>query len=121
MLAVLANAARRARAVRVPAVVCAEVCRGAQRTRQVEAALARHRRSVTDRPAIEVIDTDFEFARQVGAILHAANAGSEDLADAHVLAVCVRAGGGLVVTSDPGDITRLSAVTPAVRVVTATL
>ncbi|MFT3851211.1 MAG: type II toxin-antitoxin system VapC family toxin [Ilumatobacteraceae bacterium] len=119
--AVLAEAAARGRDVQVPAVVCAEVCRGMQRTRQVEAALARHTRDRADRPAVEVVDTTFELARQVGAILHAAGAGTADLVDAHVLALCVRAGGGLVVTSDPADIARLSAATPAVRIIIATI
>jgi hypothetical protein len=45
-------------------------------------------------------------------------AGSADLADAHVVAICARRGGGLVITSDPDDIARLAVAVPAARVVT---
>ena len=67
------------------------------------------------RPAIRLIDTDFLLARQVGAILHAAGSGSADLVDAHVVAVCVAAGGRLVATSDPDDILSLASTVPATR------
>ncbi len=100
------------RDVLVPAVVCAEACRGAARTRRVEAALARFR------PPLSVVNTDFALARQVGAVLHGAAAGSQDMVDAHVVAVCALHGGGLVITSDAGDIDRLAQAVPAVRIVT---
>jgi len=106
------------REVIVPAVVCAEVCRGVRRTREVEALLSRHERTATGTPAIDVVVTDFAMARQVGAILHASGAGSEDIVDAHVVACCVDAGGGLVLTSDEDDISRLAVAVPAVRIVT---
>ena len=54
-------------------------------------------------------NTDRSWARLVGAILSAAGAGSEDLADAHVVAVATEAGGGVVVSGDPADMTRLAA------------
>jgi predicted nucleic acid-binding protein len=63
-----------------------------------------------------LVDTDFRLARQVGAILESAKAGSEAVVDAHVVAVCVEAGGGLVVTADPADIAELADGVPAVRV-----
>ncbi|MGH3700317.1 MAG: hypothetical protein ACRDQY_12740 [Pseudonocardiaceae bacterium] len=69
-------------------------------------------------PPVVVVDTDFALARQVGAVLSGAGAGSVDLADAHVVAVCARRGGGLVITSDPDDIARLAAAVPAARVIT---
>ncbi|MDQ2790439.1 MAG: VapC toxin family PIN domain ribonuclease [Pseudonocardiales bacterium] len=116
--ALLREALDRGRDVLVPAVVCAEACRGPARTRRVETALARHRPTRGQRPPVTVVDTDFGFARQVGAVLHGAGAGSADLADAHVVAVCARRGGGLVITSDPDDIVRLAAAVPAARVVT---
>ena len=100
------------RDVLVPAVVCAEACRGAARTRRVEAALARLR------PPVSVVNTDFALARQVGAVLHGAAAGSQDMVDAHVVAVCALHGGGLVVTSDADDIERLAQSVPEVRIVT---
>jgi predicted nucleic acid-binding protein len=116
--ALLAEAYRRGAEVVVPTVVCAESCRGAARTRAVESALARHDRDRGERPAVGQRDTDFALARQVGAILHAAGADSAAIVDAHVVAVCVLAGGGLVITSDAGDIARLADTVPAVRVVT---
>lgn len=116
--ALLREALNRDRDVLVPAVVCAEVCRGAARTRRVEAAVARHRPDQGQRPMVAVVDTDFAFARQVGAVLHGAASGSVDLADAHVVAACAARGGGLVVTSDPDDIERLAAAVPSARIIT---
>lgn len=116
--ALLAEAVRRDGEVVVPTVVCAELCRGVARTRSVEAALGRHDRSRGELPALTRADTDFVLARQVGAILHATGSGSADVVDAHVVAVCVLAGGGVVVTADPEDIERLADAVPAVRIVT---
>ena len=42
-------------------------------------------------------------------MLHEAGLGSEHLADAHVVACAVEAGGGLVLTSDAKDLERLAA------------
>jgi hypothetical protein len=42
-------------------------------------------------------------------VLAAARAGSEHLADAHVIAAAVELGGGLVLTTDPDDLSRLAA------------
>lgn len=92
--ALLAVAAERGREVVVPSVVCAEVCRGAPRTRAVEAALGRHARARGRRPAVSVVDVDLRLAKQIGAILHAARAATDDLE-------------------------RLAAVVPAVRIITA--
>ena len=114
----LHEAAARDRPVLIPAVVCAEACRGAARTRQVEVALARYRTRTATLPAVEVVDTDFELARQVGMVLNAAKAGTEDIVDAHVVSVCIDFGGGVVVTSDPDDIHRLAAAVPSIRIVT---
>ncbi|MEX2548576.1 MAG: hypothetical protein WD830_12440 [Chloroflexota bacterium] len=49
-------------------------------------------------------------------ILEATGSGSERIVDAHVVAVCVPAGGGLVVTSDASDIAALAAAVPAARI-----
>lgn len=116
--ALLTEAHRRGRGVLVPAVVCAEVARGVARTRRMEQALARRTGPAGGRSAATVVATDLAVAKQVGAVLHAAQAGSADIVDAHVVAVCVPHGGGVVITSDPGDIQRLSAAVPHVRVVT---
>ena len=114
---ILDEAHRQDRDVLVPAVVCAEVCRGIERTRAVEAAISRARCRHGRAPVV-IVDTDFELARQVGAILHATRSGTEDLVDAHVVAACVCYGGGLVITSDPDDIARLATALPGTRVVT---
>ncbi|MGH3614067.1 MAG: PIN domain-containing protein [Pseudonocardia sp.] len=116
--ALLQEAFDRGRDVLTPAVVCAELCRGPARTRALEAALARHRPGQGQRPTVTIVNTDLALARQVGAVLHGADAGSTDIVDAHVVAVCARRGGGLVVTSDIDDIERLAATVPSARIVT---
>lgn len=113
----LAEAWRRDRAVLVPAVVCAEVARGRARQSAIEALLRRHDVSRGQRSPVRVVPTDFDLARRVGTVLHAARAGSEDLVDAHLVAICIEHGGGLVVTSDPGDVARLGAPFPGLRLV----
>ncbi|MGH8909592.1 MAG: PIN domain-containing protein [Egibacteraceae bacterium] len=98
------NAAVRIRRdVVVPTVVLAELCRGPRRTQLVDAVLAREERAVRCR------DTDRHLARYVGAVLHASNADSNDMVDAHVVAITAEAGGGVILTGDPGDLTRLAA------------
>jgi predicted nucleic acid-binding protein len=109
------------REVLVPAVVCAEVCRGRARTAQVEALMARHRPGVRQASPISVVDTDFSVSRLVGLVLNASSAGSEDIVDAHLVAVCIERGGGLVVTSDPDDLRRLSAPFIGTRIVIRSL
>lgn len=114
--ALLGEALGRGREVLTPTVACAEVARGVARTRALEAAVSRHDHSRGEQPALRLVDTDFGLARRVGAILDAAGVGSEGMVDAHVVAVCAPAGGGLVVTSDPVDIMALAAAVPAVRI-----
>ncbi len=114
--ALLAEAHRRGREVVTPTLVCAEIARGRARTAALEAAVGRHDRTKGERPAIRLVDTTFDLARQVGAILEAAKAGSERIVDAHVVAVCIPFGGGLVVTSDPADIMELANGAPATRI-----
>jgi predicted nucleic acid-binding protein len=116
MRALLGEAYRRGREVLTPTVVCAEVARGAARTRALEATVARHDRRRGEQPPLRLVDTDFALARQVGAILAATRRGSDRIVDAHVVAVCIPPGGGLVVTSDPDDIVALAAAVPAVRI-----
>jgi predicted nucleic acid-binding protein len=95
------------------AVTLAEVCRGRERTRRVEAAISRDRGG----RRLTVVPTDERLAKLVGTILHLAGSGSERLADAHVVAVCARADAAIVVTGDPADITLLAAALPGTRVV----
>lgn len=119
--ALLAETHRRGRSVIAPTLVCAELARGGARTRALEAAVARHDRTRGERPVLRLIDTDFDVARQVGAILEATGRSSADVVDAHVVAVCVPHGGGLVVTADADDIHALAAAVPAVRIRTTHL
>ena len=116
--ALLAEAWERRSDVLLPALVCAECCRGAARTRAVEASLARHRENRAIRPAVRVVPTDFELARRVGAVLHGAGASTADIVDAHSVAVASLQGRAVVVTSDPDDIRRLASAVPTVRIVT---
>ena len=116
--ALLREAWARDRDVLIPAVVCAKVCRGVGRTRRVESALARHDPERGRRPTVRIVNTDFGLARQVGAVLHGVAAGSADMVDAHVVAVCAVRGGGLVVTTDSADILRLADAVPSARIVT---
>lgn len=112
---------QRQRDVLVPAVVCAEVCRGKSRTTEVEALLARHRPGSGQSSPILVVDTNFAVARLVGSVLDASKAGSKDIVDAHLVALCIGVGGGLIVTSDPDDLRRLSGPFIGTRIVIRSL
>lgn len=116
--ALLAEAWARKSDVLVPALVCAECCRGAKRTRAVEASLARHRGIRATWPAVRVVPTDFDLARRVGSVLHGANANSKDIVDAHSVAMASVHGRAIIVTADPDDILHLASAMPGVRIVT---
>ncbi|MCP4663918.1 MAG: type II toxin-antitoxin system VapC family toxin [bacterium] len=100
--AALRAAVRLDREVVVPAVILAELYRGPRHNQMVDACLSRE-------TGIRVRDTDRSLARFVGGVLAAADAGSEHLADAHVIAVAVDLGGGIALTTDPDDLDRLAA------------
>ncbi len=98
------------RDVVVPAVVLAEAYRSPARIAAANAALHRS-------APIKVRDTDQSLAKFVGGVLAAASAGSEDMVDAHCVAVAVESGGrGVVITSDEHDMTRLAAPHPNIAV-----
>jgi hypothetical protein len=99
----LIAAHRLRRDVVIPTVTLAELYRGAGHSRALDSMLARQA------AAILLRDTDRGLARLVGAILAEAGLGSEYLVDAHAVAVAVEDGGGLVLTGDPDDLTRLAA------------
>ncbi len=107
----LAAARRLRKEVGVAAVTLAELYRGVGRTRSLDAFLNR------EGELLHVRDTDRALARLVGAVLHEAARGSEDLVDAHAVALTVEAGGGTILTGDPHDLERLSAPYPTVTVV----
>ena len=98
------------RRVVVPALVLAELYRGRGHNQLVDACLARESRSLDAR------DTDRTLARIVGGVLAGAGARSTMIVDAHVVAVAVEAGGGVVVTGDRDDLQRLSAPYPHIVV-----
>jgi hypothetical protein len=105
------EAARRTgRDVVAPTLVLAELHRGPWRAQRVDALLARYEGAIACR------DTDRRLARLVGGILHAGASGSEDMVDAHVVAVVVEAGGGIILTGEADDLARLSAPYPAIVV-----
>lgn len=93
----------------VPTTVLAELYRPG-RLALVDACLARSDTGITSR------DTDRQLARLVGGVLAAAGAGSEHLADAHVVATAVEAGRALIMTGDVDDVVRLAAPYASVTV-----
>ena len=107
--AALEAARRLRRDVIVPAVILAELYRGPKQNQVVDSCLSRE-------TGLNVRDTDRAFARLVGAVLGAAKASSEGLADAHCVAAAVEAGGGVVVTGDERDLGRLAAPYPNVQI-----
>jgi len=90
------------RPVLVPAVVLAELYRGARENASLDALLNRDGRLLTK-------ETRREFARFVGGVLAAAGADSKDMVDAHCVATAVERGGGVILTGDATDMTRLAA------------
>lgn len=85
--------------VRVPSAVLVELYRGGG-TDAIDLVLARG--------FAQVVTTGARTARIAGHLLAAAGAGSELAIDALVVATAIRFGGGMVLTHDPGDLTRLA-------------
>lgn len=98
------------RVVTVATLTLAELYRGTRRGQALDALLSR------EGDALVLRDTDRALARLVGSLLTEAGAGSELLADAHVVAVAVEAGGGVVLTGDPDDLARLAAASRTVTI-----
>ena len=110
--ALLRRTAERGGQVWCAAVTIAEVARGPARVARVHGVLGRRfggRR-------ILVQPTDERLALLVGALLYDSGRVSDDLADAHVVAVCAPAAVALVVTSDPDDIAAIGDHLPGVRI-----
>jgi predicted nucleic acid-binding protein len=98
------EAARRLRRdVVIATGTLAELYRGAGRNAALDALLAREQPD-----GLLLRDTDRSFARLVGALLAEAGAGSELLADAHAVAAAMEVGGGVVLTGDVDDLSRLA-------------
>jgi predicted nucleic acid-binding protein len=99
--AALEAAAQLRRDVIVPAVVLAELYRGAGGSSLLDACLSRE-------TGLLIRSTDRSFARLVGGVLAAAREGTEHIVDAHVVAAAIEAGGGAILTGDPKDLIRLA-------------
>lgn len=107
--AAMRAAALMQRDVTVPAVILAELYRGPGRNQMIDACLARE-------TGLRIRDTDRSLARLVGGVLTGAKADSRHLADAHVVAVAVEAGGGIVLTGDEDDLAMLADPYPNITV-----
>ncbi len=93
----------------VPAAVLGELYRGGGHDQAVDACLAHE-------GGVAIVPTDRALARRIGHLLAAAARGSADHVDATVIAVCAAAGGGVVLTSDPDDLSALSGGNPGITV-----
>jgi predicted nucleic acid-binding protein len=91
------------RTVTIPTVILAELYRNSGKNQMIDAMLSR------EEEGIDLRNTDRALARLVGGVLSAAGAGTEDLADAHVVACAIESGGGVLMTVDEDDLSRLSA------------
>lgn len=86
--------------VRVPAAVLVELYRGGGTDEPIDVVLARG--------FAQVVTTGARIARIAGHLLAAARADSAMAIDALVVATAIRLGGGVIVTHDPDDLTRLA-------------
>lgn len=92
--------------MRVPSAVLVELYRGGRTDAAIDSVLARG--------FAQVVTTGARTARVAGHLLAAAGAGSELAIDALVVATAIRFGGGVVLTHDPDDLTRLAAGHPGI-------
>lgn len=103
VIALLARTIERGMRVTIPATVLAQAMRNPSRQARLRRLI---RQSSTDLVALDGLD-----ATLVGLLL--ARSGTADIVDAHVV-ICAERSGQALVTSDPGDIQRLS---PGLRLV----
>lgn len=106
--ALVAEMRRRELPVGTVAAVLAEVVRGRPADAGVFAALRRER--------VEVHPVDTRVGVRAGQLLGRVGAGSEMAVDAFTVAVADLAGGAVVATSDPRDLSRLAAHTEGIAV-----
>ena len=104
--AVLEAVERRGGTARVPAPVLAEVARTPARSAAVGRVLRRAR----------VVPTDRAIAEHAGRLLEHLHLDSCHAVDAFVVASAASCGHAVILTADPGDLTRLAAHVPAVAV-----
>jgi hypothetical protein len=105
VVVLLARARETGAPVTVPASALAQAIRRPQR----QARLSR----LIRQPSTQVADLGRVDATSVGMLLAAS--GTADIADAHVV-ICARRAGQPVVTSDPGDLSRLDPALPLIVV-----
>lgn len=98
--ALVAEMRRRELPVATVAAVLAEVVRGHPRDAGVFAGLRRER--------VEVHPVDTRVGVRAGQLLGAVGGGSEHAVDAFVVAVADLAGGAVIASVDPGDLSRLA-------------
>jgi len=106
---VLLQAEKAGARVVVPAAVLAEQYRGGGHDQAIDSCLSRYE-------AIEVAHTDRELAKRAGNLLARHGLGSAHHVDACVAALSVTADRTVILTSDPDDISRLTAGLPNVVV-----
>ena len=92
----------------MPSAVFVELYRGGGTDAAIDSVLARG--------FAQVVTTGARTARIAGHLLAAADAGSELAIDALVVATAIRLGGGVVLTHDSDDLTRLAAGHPGVAI-----
>ncbi|MGH3935818.1 MAG: hypothetical protein ACRDS1_12715 [Pseudonocardiaceae bacterium] len=107
--AAMRAADRLGRDVVAPTVILAELYRGRRHSQLVDSCLSGE-------TGVRTRDTDRRLARLIGGVLAGADAGSDHLANAHVVAVAVETGGGLILTGDKSDLQRLAAPYPNILV-----
>lgn len=101
VIALIARAAARRLRITIPATALAQAIRNPSR----QARLSRLIRQI----GTDVVPLDGPEAASVGLLL--ARTGTADIVDAHVV-VCARRSKQTVVTSDPGDLTRIAPDVP---------
>lgn len=94
--------------VRIPTAVLVELYRGPGFDEPVDRVVAQG--------FAQVITTGARIARIAGHLLGSVGADSELAIDALVVATAIRLGGGIVLTHDPEDLTKLAAGHPNVAV-----
>jgi predicted nucleic acid-binding protein len=106
--AILTIAHEMGAAVRVPAPVLAEVCRGGARDAAVQRVLGGR--------GLVVVDLTAAIARHAGALLARARLGSAHAVDAFVVATAAALSPALIATHDPTDLGRLASRERGVRI-----
>ena len=106
----LKSAYREGTPILIPAAVLAEQYRGGGHDQAIDAWLSRNSEFAI------IVDTDRALAREIGHILAKHGRGTADHVDAAVVAVAARHGGGVILTSDDGDVGLFADGLPGIHV-----